>query len=147
MAADEPEARQSAWVSDSDGSLSAHSQSDSEDESAYTSLEFSGVRGNDRELLREEEEREKLLSTGKQDEGRSGVFGTTSQGEREGRRKLRRSKKNRAGGKARRDEKSELMYDMEEGGLKDDASSQSSSSSLDLDRTKLEQPMSKVGGC
>lgn len=139
MAAEETEAKHTAWVSDHDDSL------DSEDESAYDPCEHSGVTENDRELLREEEEREKLLGTGKQDEGRSGVLGTPSPNEREGRRKVRRSKKNRARGKARRDEKSKLMYDMEEGGLRDDASSQSSSSLLDLDTTEIERPASKVG--
>lgn len=147
MAAEGTEAKHTAWVSDHDGSLSTHSRSDSEDESAYETYEFSDVTGNDRELLLEEEEREKLLGTRKQDEGRSRVLGSSSHDEkgdrRKLRRKLRRSRKSRADGKARRDEKSELMYEMEEGGLKDDASSQSSSSTLDLDTTKLEQPRSK----
>lgn len=145
MAAEETEAKHTAWLSDHDGSLSTHSRSGSEDESAHKSNEFSGVRRKDRELLREEEEREKLLGTEGQD-GRSGVPGTQSRDKREGRRKLRRSKKSRVGRKPRPDEKSELMHEMEEGGLKDDASSQSSSSSLDLDGMRLEQPMSKVGG-
>lgn len=144
MAAEETEARHTAWVSDHDGSLSAHSQSDSEDEDFHELHEFSGVRGDDRELLREEEERENLLSTRKQDEGRSSVLGALSRSERQRRRKLRRSKKSKARGKVRPGEKSELIFDMEEGGLKDDGSSQSSSSSLDLDRPKLEQPVPKV---
>lgn len=147
MAAEETEAEHTAWLSDHDGSLSTHSRSGSEDESAYKSNEFSTVRGKDRELLREEEAREKLLGTEGQDGGRSGISVTQSGNKREGRRRLRRSKKSRAGRKPRPDEKSELMHEMEEGGLKDDASSQSSSSSLDLDRMGLEQPMSKVGGC
>lgn len=145
MAAEETEAKHTAWVPDHDGSLSTHSRSDSEDESAYETDEFSGVTGNDRELLLEEEEREKLLGTRKQDEGRSRVLGSPSHDENGGRRKFRRSRKSRADGKAGRDEKSELMYEMEEGGLKDDASSQSSSSTLDLGTTRLEQPLSKVG--
>lgn len=147
MTAEENEVKHAASVSEQDDSLSTHSRSDTEDESAYKSHEFSGVRGSDRELLQQEEEREKLLSTRKHDDGRSGVLGSPSHSEREARRKLRRTKKSRARGKARSDEKSKLMYKMEEGGLKDDASSQSSSSSLDLDRMKPEQPTSKVGDC
>lgn len=145
MTAVENEVEHSTSVSEQGDSLSTHSRSDTEDESVYKSDDFSGVRGSDRELLREEEEREKLLSTGKHDGGRSGVLGTPSHSEREVRRKLRRSKKSRAREKARSDEKSKLMYKMEEGGLKDDGSSQSSSSSLDLDRMKPEQPTSQVG--
>lgn len=144
MAPEETEAKHTAWVSDHEGSLSPHSRSESEDESTYEPHEVYGVRGKDRELLREEEEREKLLSTGKQDDGWSADLSIQPRSEREGR-KLRRSKKNRAGKKDRHNEKKELMYEMEEGGLKDDASSQSSSSSLDLDRTKFKPPMSKVG--
>ncbi|MCJ1462921.1 hypothetical protein MMC07_001525 [Pseudocyphellaria aurata] len=136
-------AKETAWVSDHDGSFSAYSQLDSEDENFHESHEFSGVKGDDRELLREEEERENLLSTRRQDEGRSSVLGALSRSERQSRRKLRRSKKSKAREKARSDEKSELIFDMEEGGLKDDRSSQSSSSSIDLDRPKLEQPISK----
>lgn len=136
MAPAETEAEHTALVWDS--------RSESEDESTEGPHEVSGVREKDRELLQEEEEREKLLSAKTQDDGGSTDLSILPRSEREGR-KLRRSKKNRAGKKDRRDEKRELMYEMEEGGLKDDASSQSSSSSLDLDRTRFKQPISKVG--
>ena len=77
----------------------------------------------DREILSEEEEREKLLR-------KHSSYGELKRTDN----RLRgvRKRKKRQGG-----EKAELIFEMEEGGLRDDSSSQSRSSSLEQEREKL----------
>ena len=95
----------------------------------------------DRQLLPDEEEREELL-TEKQPAGHRSFF------KREKRDRLRYpdrhvpSRRSRRSRKSNRrhgpnDETGELLYEMEEGGAKDDTSSQASSSSTEVNKTKL----------
>lgn len=124
------------WISNPDDILSTDSQFDTEeDENDYDPKDFSGVTDNDRELLQQEEEREKLLTSGIQHEDRSSVHdGWRS------RRKVHRPRKRRPV------EKVDSMYEMEEGGFKDDRSSQASSSSLELERIQAKpRSVSDVG--
>lgn len=115
------------WISNHDDILSTGSQFDTEeDENDYDPKDFSGVRDNDRELLQQEEEREKLLTSGIQHEDRTGAHDG-----RRSRRKVPRPRKRRPA------EKADPMYEMEEGGFKDDRSSQASSSSLELDTIQV----------
>ena len=115
------------WISNHDDILSTDSQFDTEeDENDYDPKDFSGVRDNDRELLQQEEEREKLLTSGIQREDRTGPHDG-----RRSRRKVLRPRKSRPA------EKADPMYEMEEGGFKDDRSSQASSSSLELDTIQV----------
>ena len=147
MAADEFESKHTTWDSDRNDVSSISSGTDShEDGNLYQSSRIFQVKDNDRELLREEEERETLLRGASQSHNGIGIFGDVSRDGPNGR-KSRRSKAGRRSGKVRHRERGELMYKMEEGGLKDDASSHSSSSSLDLNKQKQEQlPMSKASG-
>lgn len=114
-------------ISNHDVILSTDSQFDTEeDENDYDPKNFSGVKDKDRDLLQQEEEREKLLTSGTQHENRTG----THDGRRS-RRKVFRPHKRRPA------EKADPMYEMEEGGFKDDRSSQASSSSLELDTIQV----------
>lgn len=124
-------------VSSHDNILSTDSQFDTEDdENEFDPRDFSGVRDNDRELLQQEEEREKLLASGIQYEDRSGFH----DGRRRSRRKVLRPRKRRPA------EKTNPMYGMEEGGFNDDRSSQESSSSLELDKIQVKpRSVSDVG--
>lgn len=74
----------------------------------------------DRNILLEEEERENLLSK-RRSRGERERTGNSSRGVRK--------RKKRQGG-----EKAELIFEMEEGGLKDDSSSQSDSTLLELEK-------------
>lgn len=145
MAAVELEPKHTAWDSDSDHVSSTNSESDSYlDENSYGSSHISEVRESDRNVLREEEERETLLSNARQPQSQAGVFGNASHNGANVR-KSRRPTAGRKSEKLRRRGKKELMYEMEEGGFKDDTSSQSSSSLADLNTQKHQQPpMSKV---
>lgn len=116
--------------------------SDSEDErvmhGASTSLELAEY---DRGVLEKEEEQAKLISKHSPGEGlRGGFHGRNNHdrqfraGRRERRRK-RKATKRRTGGKD--DEQGELMYEMEEGAQKEDASSESSGSSTELDKGRF----------
>lgn len=96
---------------------------------------------NDRGFLEEEEEQAELLSRHSPSERLRGIADGENNhdsqvraGKRQRRRK-RKATKRRTGGKD--DEQGELMYEMEEGGQKDDANSESSGSSSELDRQKL----------
>lgn len=124
------------WISNYDDILSTDSQFDTEeDENDYDPKDFSGVTDNDRELLQQEEEREKLLTSGIQHEDRSG-----SHDVRGSRRNVHRPRKRRP------TEKVDLMYQMEEGGFKDDRSPQASSSSLELETIQAKpRSVSDVG--
>ena len=128
--------------------LSVGLQSESSgDESALDLQNFPRVKVEDRELLQEEEERKKLLSPRTRHNAQSSVAPFSPQDRRRTQRKPSSSKQNSRRGRRRPYEKGELMYKLEEGGLRDDASPQSSSSSLDLDRAKNGiTSTSKVGG-
>lgn len=126
------------WISNDDDILSTDSQFDTEeDENDYDPKDFSGLTDNDRELLQQEEEREKLLTPGIQHEDRSSAHDG-----RGSRRKVHRPRKRRPV------EKVDPIYEMEEGGFKDDRSSQASSSSLELVRIQAKPRLvSDVGLC
>lgn len=146
MATEKFEPKHTAWESDRDDVSSTSGSEFHEDEDVYESNHISQVRENDRKLLREEEERETLLSGGNQSLSQTGAVAGTSHHGANGR-KSHRSKLGKRSGKFRRRERGELMYEMEEGGPRDSASSQSSSSSLELSKQKDEQlPISKVSG-
>ncbi len=130
--------------------------SDSEDDQvlqgAQSSLE---IAEHDRSLLKEEEEREKLLTGDSAGKGLRRIFsGPHSNGSkvkigRQERRTQRRQDRRAARRKkrGRNDEEGELMYEMEEGGLRDDASSASSNSSSEMDRQKFHSVFgNKVNG-
>ena len=106
----------------------------------------------DRGVLHEEEEREKLLTgeashMSQPERQHPGENAESSRKERRRRRRLSRKarrQKNRAGN----DEEDKLMYEMEEGGRGDDTSSQSSFSSIDLDKRNFDNmSMSRVSFC
>ena len=132
------------------------SQSDSEDDNAERRDGLSGVAESDRLVLQEEEERERLLGI---DHGYEKPKGFSNTGSRDGkgarngpqdpRKQLGRLKKNRKARRTgKRHEKGELLYEMEEGGLRDNISSHSSSSSLELERLKGEPSRTlRVGQC
>ena len=107
----------------------------------------------DREVLQEEEEREKLLTAGDAQKPSRGFFHkspreeerTTYRGQEKRARPRRQHKKRRAKQIGSHDEEGELMYEMEEGGRQSDTSSQASSSSIELDNLNLtHSSMSKV---
>lgn len=91
----------------------------------------------DRGVMEDEEQEEKLL-LGESHRGRAdgpAEQGLVDAGRRERRGNLRRQRKGRMRKKkGSMSEESKLMYEMEEGGSKDDVSSQFSSRSLSLDR-------------
>ena len=99
------------------------------------------VAQHDRQVLNEEEERERLLTGATPRDGPRGFFGRRRRDEqsgaiqtKEGRRQSRKSRRERIDTDgATRDEQGELMYEMEEGGARDDTSSQASSN-LELDK-------------
>ncbi len=98
----------------------------------------------DRELLKEEEEREKLLTDESiQEQPRSFLNkgarkGLSGRDKPRGIGRKRPSRKRRRGTTAsRHDEEGKLMYEMEEGGPISDASSQASSGSAELDKSNL----------
>lgn len=103
------------------------------------------VADHDRRILDEEEEREKLLTEGRTREGPRSFFGRRRKDEQSGaiqtrqeQRISRRSRKTRRNTDAgTRDDQGELMYEMEEGGTRDDTSSQASSSSAELDKLNI----------
>ena len=147
MSAAVPESNGSSLLARSnydDDASSFHSDqvSDSEDDKilrgARTSLELLEY---DRAVLKEEEERETILVRQSSGEGIARIFNGGNDhgskvriGRRERRRK-RKARKRRSRGND--DEQGELMYEMEEGGQKDDTSSESSGSSTELDRRKF----------
>ncbi len=103
----------------------------------------------DRGISEDEEQKEKLL-LGEPHNGRTGETveqRLTDTGRKERRKNLRRQRRSRKRkNKGIMGEESKLMYEMEEGGSKDDASSQSSSSSLGLDIPEQQPSAStKVG--
>lgn len=101
----------------------------------------------DRELIREEEERENLLSGSKSSEkhtffGRSKkAKGFTPPTSQRARRKVSHKNKKQKHNVAS-DEEGELMYEMEEGGPASGVSSRVSTSSVDLDKPKLDLSIS-----
>lgn len=132
-------------ASDEDSGL----EDDSVDRHARTSDEVADY---DRELLGEEDEREKLLAAentrvfpGSLGKGRKHEPSYRS-GDQRSKRKARKSQYTR--GKPRigsHDEEGKLMYEMEEGGPKSETSSQASSSSAELNKMDpAHSSMSKV---
>lgn len=124
--------------------------SDSEDEQVLQDARNSAeVAEYDRQLLLEEEEKEELL-TEKRPESHRASFRRKGRGEdssdgHSGKISRPRAHKARRRRHSRRtDEAGELLYEMEEGGAKDDASSQASSSSMDEPRTER-RDSSQVG--
>lgn len=125
---------------------SADSQSDPEENESDDDLHsFQGVAESDRRILQEEEEREKLLSAGNNSQRQQGLhtedsrnrrgprFGARESGQRS--KYARRKRRRQTEGQGIEEE----IYEMEKGGLKDDMSSRSSSSSSELDRINYEQ--------
>lgn len=122
-------------------SLSESEQNESDDDAQ----DYTDVAEADRNILQEEEEREKLLSTGDTYEKGQSFLTTGSRngrghdaGLQDSKKRPERSRKKRRR-QLKRHGSNELMYEMEKGGLKDDTSSHSSSSSLELDRLNSEQ--------
>lgn len=96
----------------------------------------------DRNVLEEEEQQQEKLSTGSRSRGdRSGGVGRQSvnHGRRARRKERRRLLKGKSRKKVTTDEEGKLLYEMEEGGSRDDLSSLSSSSA-ELDKLK-DQPL------
>lgn len=123
--------------------------SDSEDDrmlqEARTSAEVADY---DQQVLLDEEEKEELLAE-KPSKGQRSFFRRKGRSEASRQSYLVKPSKSRAH-KARQrkhdgktDEAGEFLYEMEEGGAKDDTSSQASSSSMD--ELRGEKEMSKVG--
>ena len=151
------EAPQTRLQKSDEHDLSKHSDhdSDSENDPLVQNLRSSvEIADHDRGLLDEEEEREKLLTSGEALEDSRGFFSKGRKTERaqnipkeERRRKSRRSRRKKRGEKANsHDDEGELLYVMEEGGPKDDVSSQASRSSSELDKLdSARSSTSKVG--
>ncbi len=123
-------------------------ESDSEDDQVLKGARNSReIAEHDKSVLKEEEEREKLLLVGQTDGNglrrvftRSDISGSKVRiGRQErGRQRGQDRKATRRKKKGKGHEESELMYEMEEGGLRDDTSSAcSSAESSDLDREKF----------
>lgn len=127
---------------------SANSLSDSEgNDSDDDAQDFSSVAPTDRNVLQEEEERETLLSTQNPHATQQALPSSSRHGKASGAAVPRlRQKPEQERTKGRRRKKphgrKELLYEMEKGGWKDDLSSRSSSSSLELDCQDFEQSRS-----
>jgi len=134
--------------------ISSDADSDFEDDPVVRHARNSTeVAEHDREVLNEEEEREELLMRGAAREGLRNFFNRRRKDEqsgaiqtREARQRSRRSRRRRTntdGGT--RDEQGEFMYEMEEGGARNDTSSQASSSCSELDKMNIiHSPISTV---
>jgi predicted AlkP superfamily pyrophosphatase or phosphodiesterase len=156
MAAQQPRPRENSLLvpfSNDDDSSSLRTlsdqDSDSEDDEvvhgAQTSLE---IAKHDRSVLEEEEEREKLLLEGGKPRGLRRMFSGNLRngdkvtiGKRDRRRRRRQERRDER--RVRNDqlmrgqgEDEELIFEMEQGGLKSDASSETSEGSSELDRRK-----------
>jgi hypothetical protein len=156
MSTDTPAAQQRIPEKSYDDDVSTPSDSDSnlEDDPVVLHARHSvEVTGRDREILDEEEEREKLLTGKSVKEAPKGFFSKRYKDERHGgdlskqepRKRRRSRKRKRHVNGSRHDEEGELMYEMEEGGPISYSSSQASESSADLDKLNVARPpMSKV---
>ncbi|KAL8714992.1 MAG: hypothetical protein Q9225_006445 [Loekoesia sp. 1 TL-2023] len=120
------------------------SGSDSEDERFLRDTRTSTEVGNyDQQLLLEEEEREELL-TEKRSKGKRSFFsrrGWSEARDQDHAGRIVRPRVHKAsekGDDGGAEETGELLYEMEEGGPKDETSSQASSSSIELDKLKPE---------
>ena len=131
-----------------DDARSVHSDQNSEDEDEsifrhdHTSFELAEY---DRAMLLEEEERERLLTkstsagalrsifSGGHDNSSNVRLGKSEQGKQRRRnRKVRKRRKKRS-----TDEEGELMFEMDEGGRINDKSSESSRSSIEIEKSIL----------
>ena len=101
-------------------------ETDSDDDQVIDAdYTFSKLQERDRTLLEEEEEREKLLA-----------LAGSGNGRRKSKKRKARARKKKLQGNS--DEAGESMYEMEEGGGREDTSSLASTSSAELDRLKFE---------
>ncbi|KAI9847371.1 MAG: hypothetical protein M1837_002559 [Sclerophora amabilis] len=134
-------------------SISAQDSDSEDDEVLHAARTSREIASHDRTVLDEEEEREKLLVRKSSSRSLRGIFhggddnGSTvrigkterrnqkRKNRRDSRREKRRVKRDEM--LARKEEDQELMYEMEEGGLKSDASSVSSEGSSEHDRQRL----------
>ena len=121
--------------------LTSDAGSESEDEPFINQLRNSTeLAKHDKELLREEEEREKLLTSEGTREARPGFFsrpkdGLLAKSKVKGTRRTNLSRRKRKSRKSSiHDEEGKLMYEMEEGGPRSETSSQASSSSIELNK-------------
>ena len=127
--------------------LTSDADSDGDDLVSKHARTSNEVAENDRKLLVEEDEREKLLSSGDSRQASRGFFSKRYKDERSGagdkrptlkrHRQSRKRRRDAAGGS--QDEAGELMYEMEEGGPGSDISSRASSSSAEIDKLNLGQ--------
>ena len=133
--------------------LNSDSESDLDNDPAVrTARDSTEVANHDREILDEEEERENLLTSNGNSKAKPsrGFFGRSrddgAPSEKRDGRQIRRDKRRKMGGKGdTKDGDGALMFEMEEGGLRSDVSSQASSSSLELDKLNLQKrPTTRV---
>lgn len=103
---------------------------DEDSRSETSSHDLHGPTEEDRAVLEDEEQQERLLAG----EDLAGDQTQVDNGGRDRRRGRRKRRRNKRRDQSLKDEEGSLMYEMEEARFKDDASSQSSSSSLELDR-------------
>jgi hypothetical protein len=126
-------------------SLSDQDSDSEDDELVQGSRDTLELAKHDRTVLEEEEEREKLLLRASPTDSLRRIFGSkhdNGSSVRIGKRERRKKRKlGRRGGRRRRaggaDAEGELMYEMEEGGFRDDSNSQLSTASSDSDLQTL----------
>ena len=106
------------------------------DHGQATDIDYSSFKPRecDRALLEEEEERENLLTVGGRDRGDRGRVKIGNAESRKKNRRRKQARKRKIPGN--KDGAGESMYEMEEGGGREDTSSLSSSSSAELGRLK-----------
>ncbi|KAL8816344.1 MAG: hypothetical protein Q9223_004627 [Gallowayella weberi] len=112
--------------------LDSDSDDDGVSKETFNSVELAD---HDRQLLLEEDEREELLTSGRPVGRRSFFDGSEDKSlDREQWISRQRSHKARRRKKGKNNDQGELLYKMESGDVKDDSSSQASSSSTELDQ-------------
>lgn len=119
--------------------LTSDADFDSDDDTLTNQAHDStGIAQHDRDLLLEEEEREKLLTKEDQQEAQRTFSKPRGlRGQRTSERSRHSRKKRRHARRTSHDEEGELIYEMEEGGPRSDTISQASSSSAELDKLNL----------
>ena len=156
MPSSQREHRAEEASANSDGEASSDHESDSEDgqdtDIGYT---ISKSQAHDHALLVEEEERENLLAAEVSRNGSKRVFDrghsdgnkiVIGKGERVKKDGQRRRTKKRKRSRTK-DKEGETMYEMEEGGGREDTSSLSSSSSAELDRLRFDHNSTSKVDC